>query len=444
MQPPILTVFQLTNALKQCIESTFPLVWVQGEVSNLKVQTSGHLYFTLKDAQAQISAVMFKGNAASLPLMPKGGDQILVKGELNVYPPKGNYQIIVRELSHVGLGELLLKLEQLKLKLHALGWFSRKHKKPLPKLPRRIGIVTSPTGAVIQDILHVLTRRFAEVPILLNPVRVQGEGAAQEIAQAIDQFNHYQMVDVIIIGRGGGSLEDLWAFNEEVVAEAIWRSQIPIISAVGHETDHCIADYVADVRAPTPSAAAEIVIGEKAHLVQHLEQTEKRLIYTLRHLLLEGRQRLKNYQRQPAFASPYHFLGVWMQKLDDFREDFDRAIQQLHQRKRLQLHAYERQAQALKPTLRIQQLKKTFQEMEKQLQRGWQRKLLSSREQLAYLHATLQAIDPKNLLSKGYSILFDEKTHSVINSIQSLHEDQTIQLLLADGKATARVITLNN
>ena len=257
-RPSPLTVSQLTNAIKLSLESTFPMIYLQGEVTNFKLQSSGHLYFSLKDANAMIGAVMFKGEASALKIMPKAGDQVVVKGELSVYPPKGNYQLVVRELSYVGLGELLLKLEELKIKLHQMGWFKSSHKKPLPRFPKRIGVVTSPTGAVIQDILNVLTRRFSGFHLILYPVKVQGEGAAQEIAQAIEQFNKYQIVDVMIVGRGGGSLEDLWAFNEEIVASAIFHSQIPIISAVGHETDHCIADYVADVRAPTPSAAAEM------------------------------------------------------------------------------------------------------------------------------------------------------------------------------------------
>ncbi len=199
-----LTVSQLTHAIKLNLESTFPFVHLQGEITNFKLQTSGHLYFSLKDAQAQISAVMFKGEASSLKLLPKAGDQVIVKGELNVYPPKGNYQLIIRELSYVGLGELLQKLELLKIKLHQMGWFKSTRKKPLPKFPKRIGVVTSPTGAVIQDILNILSRRFSGFHLILNPVKVQGEGAAQEIAQAIEQFNRYDLVDVMIVGRGRG------------------------------------------------------------------------------------------------------------------------------------------------------------------------------------------------------------------------------------------------
>jgi len=299
---PLLTVSQLTNAIKMSLESMFPSIYLQGEITNFKVQTSGHLYFSLKDANAQIAAVMFAREASYLKTMPKAGDQVVIKGEINVYPPKGNYQLLVRELSFVGLGELLQRLEQLKVKLHQMGWFKAARKKPLPRYPKRIGVITSPTGAVIQDIINVLSRRFSGFSLLLNPVKVQGEGAAKEIAQAIEQFNRYQLVDVMIVGRGGGSLEDLWAFNEEIVAEAIYNSQIPIISAVGHETDHCIADYVADVRAPTPSAAAEIVIAEKAQQIEQLSLIKKRMQQTLIHLINQNRLRLNG-------LAPWYEIG---------------------------------------------------------------------------------------------------------------------------------------
>jgi exodeoxyribonuclease VII large subunit len=267
---PILTVSQLSQAIKLSLETAFPFVQLQGEISNCKPHSSGHLYFSLKDAHAQISAVMFRPDAATLKFTPKDGTQVIAIGEINVYPTSGKYQIVVRELRPMGIGELLLKLEELKMKITKLGWFRKEHKKPLPKFPKRIGVVTSPTGAAIQDMLNILTRRFSGFHLILYPVKVQGEGAAQEIAHAIEQFNHYELADVLIVGRGGGSIEDLWAFNEEVVAKAIFESKIPIISAVGHETDHCIADYVADIRAPTPSAAAEIVIAEKGQQLHHL------------------------------------------------------------------------------------------------------------------------------------------------------------------------------
>lgn len=461
---PVLTVTQLTHAIKVNLETSFRFVCLQGEISNFKQQTSGHLYFSLKDANAQITAVMFQGDAARLKVLPKSGDQVIVKGEINVYPPKGNYQMIIRELSYVGLGELLLKLEQLKIKLHKMGWFKVDRKKPLPKFPRTIGVVTSPTGAVIQDILNILNRRFSGFHLILNPVKVQGEGAAQEIAQAIEQFNRHHLVDVMIVGRGGGSLEDLWAFNEEVVAEAIYHSRIPIISAVGHETDHCIADYVADVRAPTPSAAAEIVIAEKAQYLDYLAVLRRRMSQTVTHLIKQDRRRLEGVLKQPMLTNTYALLGPWMQRLDDQKENLDRAMQQKIQHYRLKLESYTRQMEGLKPSTLIAHYKQNLKQKSVQLDQVWgarqsqrrlrfnaerekkrwaelaERRVMLLKERLGKLIDHMHAIDPKNLLRKGYSILFSEKDNSVINTVQAIEKEQRARLMLSDGEA---LITIN-
>lgn len=481
-----LTVSQLTNAIKLSLESTFPAIYLQGEVSNFKIQSSGHLYFSLKDASSQIAAVMFKADASLLKLMPKAGDQVVVKGELNVYPPKGNYQLLVRELSYLGLGELLQKLELLKVKLHQLGWFKAARKKALPRFPRRIGVVTSPTGAVIQDILNVLSRRFSGFHLILNPVKVQGEGAAQEIAQAIEQFNRHDLVDVMIVGRGGGSLEDLWAFNEEMVAAAIFHSRIPIISAVGHETDHCIADYVADIRAPTPSAAAEIVIAEKSQQLEYLSVLRKRMQQTIGHLVQQNRYRLLGTLKHPFFSRPYEMIEWRMQKLDEFRPNLEQAIRQFLFLKNRLLEARSKQAFALKPTNQIFHFKQLFIASHRSLQmQMFQRieqdrqKLVYKRQQLDHLWQTMQtkrrhlfqqkrltqelqqlltdrltsyqhklthisdllrALDPHHILEKGYSILFAEKSDFVINSVQKLKKGQQARLLLSDGEI---LITIN-
>lgn len=437
--PPVLTVTQLTNAIKLSLESTFPAIWLQGEISNFKPHSSGHLYFSIKDANAQISAVMFRAQASSVKILPKDGDQIIVMGDINVYPQGGRYQIVVVQMKLLGLGELLLKLEELKIKLHKLGWFKADRKKPLPKFPKRIGVVTSPTGAAIQDMLHILTRRFSGFHLILNPVRVQGEGAAQEIAQAIKQFNQYDMVDVMIVGRGGGSIEDLWAFNEEIVAEAIYNSRIPIISAVGHETDHCIADYVADVRAPTPSAAAEIVIAEKSHQLNHLDQIDRRLRHSLQHLIRTDKQRLFGVTRQPIFTSPYALLGPWIQRLDDIRQELDVAIKYRLSRSRMLLDSMNRQAQTLKPTTQIKHFRQKFAQCEKALRLTMVQLIKQRKERLQNIASALRSIDPKILLTNGYSILFSEKDNSVIKSVNELIKDQSIKILLSDGKAIATI-----
>lgn len=438
---PILTVTQLTRAIKRQLETEFRFVMLQGEVSNCKLHSSGHFYFSLKDVEAQIAAVMYRGAASKLARIPKEGDQVIVKGELTVYPPSGRYQINVLELKPAGVGELLLKLEELKKLLLQKGWFSSAHKKPLPKLPKTIGVVTSPTGAAIQDILNVLSRRFAGFRLILNPVRVQGDTAAGEIAQAIKQFNDYKLVDVIIVGRGGGSIEDLWAFNELIVAEAIYNSTIPIISAVGHETDHTIADYVADVRAPTPSAAAEMVIAEQTEQVRHLNQITYRLDTFLKHTLHVKKQQLKAIVRLPLLASPYGLIGPSMQKLDGYH-------------KRLEL---------LKPTNKIRRMKETLYKLSSSIDRGIQLKLrhlskhtdcsgkqkrlnqlavnILSRIKQRYqaLVNGLQSVDPKQVLKKGYAIPFSKKDGSVIKSVDQVQINQEIQLVLADGELASIV-----
>lgn len=477
---PILTVSQLSHAIKHCLEKTFPLIWLQGEISNCKPHSSGHLYFSLKDSNAQIGAVMFRPDVMTLKMTPKDGTQVLIRGEINVYPISGKYQIVVREMRQVGLGELLLKLEELKIKLHKKGWFRTERKRLLPKFPKTIGVVTSPTGAAIQDMLHILTRRFSGFHLILNPVRVQGEGSAQEIARAIEQFNQHHLVDVMIIGRGGGSIEDLWAFNEEIVAEAIFNSHIPIISAVGHETDHCIADYVADMRAPTPSAAAELVIAEKSQQLAHLAQMHRRMQQTVFQLIRQDRHRLTGLIRHPSIQSPYGILGPWIQRLDLIRQDTDQTMMQSLAAKRLHLESKKHLLNSLNPFTRLHLFKEKLAALDKDLKiaikrqiqnkqlslehafdhllRAWRFQLTGKqvllqtvqkqkqfdslalqmlnqkKERLFYLKDSLDSINPKNLLTKGYCILFSEKDHSTITSVHSVKKKQKVQILLEDGK----------
>jgi len=430
---PVLTVSQLTQAIKLSLENTFRSVWLQGEITNCKLQSSGHLYFTLKDPQAQISAVMFRGEMSGMKLVPKDGAQVIVRGEINVYPPSGKYQIVVREMRLLGIGELLLKFEELKQKIKGLGWFNPEFKKPLPKFPKKIGVVTSPTGAVIQDIINILSRRFSGFQLILNPVRVQGEGAAYEIAQAIRQFNQYNLVDVLIVGRGGGSLEDLWAFNEEVVAQAIFESRIPVISAVGHETDHCIADYVADVRAPTPSAAAEIVMAEKAQCLLHLEQTKKRLLQTISHLIRKDRMRLEGIRKQPIFQSPYNILAAWIQRLDELRTGIREAVDHSMERKRLLLSHARKQLAALQPTVQIRTMRHKLLHYDRAINYALKMRLSHDQKLLVQKTRMLHAIDPRNLLTKGYCIAFAEKDNSIITSVNAVEPEAGVRLLVADG-----------
>ncbi len=387
MEP--LTVSQATTEIKKLLESNFRQLSIQGEISNLKLHSSGHAYFSLKDAQAQIAAVLFSRDAIGLKRPLQSGDKVIVKGELTVYEPHGAYKLIVKELNYVGVGELLLQLEQLKKKLLALGWFEKSLKKPLPKFPKRIGVITSPTGAVIQDIIHVLSRRVGTFHLILNPVRVQGEGAAAEIAQAIEEMNRYDVADVLIVGRGGGSLEDLWAFNEEIVLKAIHESHLPIISAVGHETDYCLSDFVADVRAPTPSAAAEIVMAETAQQRAFIEQAKKRLSHGLMLLARSAKERLKGIMRATEFHNPRSLVQQRALKLDD-------KAQRLHEWMEL--------------------------------------KIAKDRQRLEHLKMQLALVNPLHILERGYALVFDEKTSSLVRSAKQVTAKHKLMIQFYDGK----------
>ncbi|MGE3954589.1 MAG: exodeoxyribonuclease VII large subunit [Parachlamydiales bacterium] len=433
------TVSQITSLIKETLESRFPEVWIQGEISNFKFQSSGHLYFSLKDPNSQIGAAMFRQSATGLTALPKDGDQVIIRGELNVYPPRGSYQVVVRELHFVGRGALLLKLEELKRALGERGWFDPDHKKPLPPSPKRIGVVTSPTGAVIQDILQVLKRRVGGFSLLLNPVRVQGKEAACEIATAIEEFNRYHLVDVMIVGRGGGSLEDLWPFNEEIVAKAIYESQIPIISAVGHETDTTIADLVADLRAPTPSAAAELVCKARAEQMETLGMHRRRFRQTLFHLLDRPKSRLRMIGQHPFIKNPFRLLEPYQMRLDDLtalkEERMDRL---LNERKRALLSATKR-LKALQPLSQVRQMQRRAGGLHRALTLAAQTQVKRRREHLGYLLRHLEAVDPKNLLKKGYSILIAQKEGAVVTSKNQLSSGDRVRALLSDGEIALEV-----
>lgn len=453
----ILTVSELTFAIKAHLEGKFNFISVKGEISNFKRQSSGHLYFVLKDKDAQLSAALFKANAKDLSKEPKDGDQVIAHGEISVYPPRGNYQIIVRELSYLGLGELLLKLHELKEELKAKGFFDKERKKPLPKLPKTIGVVTSPTGAVIQDIIKILKRRYNNFHLILNPVKVQGEGAAEEIAQAIYDFNKYQLADVLIVGRGGGSLEDLWAFNEKIVAQAIYDSKIPIISAVGHETDNSIADFVADLRAPTPSAAAEMVIAEKTQLINNLHSLDSQIRTALHSRIKQYKQNLSFILKQPQFTS-FYILSPYWQEIDEMRSKIDFSIKNILTSKKALHLFYYKQIQSLNPKNQIGLLKKNLNNLELQINQAMKNRLLLlkqkfnknilektlqkeiqdlvkiKKDNLFKLISHLRSLDPKNLLKKGYSILFSEKDSSIILSSKNVNKNDKVHAILHDGK----------
>ena len=310
-------VSELTARIRELLESALPDVWVEGEVSNCHAAQSGHCYFTLKDARAQIRCVCFRDQMRGLKFKPEDGLHITVRGSLSVYDARGEYQIYVTNIEPVGLGALQLAFEQLKKKLQGEGLFDQARKKPLPVLPRCIGVVTSPTGAAIRDILRVLKRRFPNAQVSVYPAKVQGTGAAAEIVQGLQYFNRAKTVDVLILARGGGSLEDLWAFNEEILARAIFASEIPVITGVGHETDFTIADFVADLRAPTPSAAAEIVVKSREEFERHIAEHQRHLIQQMRYRFSQWRHRVRDLQTHRGFRQLDLMLRSRRQQLDE-------------------------------------------------------------------------------------------------------------------------------
>ena len=322
----IYTVAELSFAVKDLLESSFPDVWVTGEVSNFRAAPSGHYYFTLKDNSAQLRAVCFRNQARYLKFKPQDGLAVIARGRLSVYEARGEYQLYVEYLEPAGLGALQLAFEQLKKKLAAEGLFEAARKKPLPVLPRAIGIVTSPSGAAVRDILRVIKRRFPNMTVFLYPATVQGSGAAAEIVEGIEYFNQHPIVDVMIVGRGGGSLEDLWPFNEEIVARAIAASKIPVISAVGHETDFTISDFVADLRAPTPSAAAELVVHRREDFMAEVINRARHMGHNIRLRLAEARSALIRQTMDRAFQQFPTRVQERGQRIDEFLTEMERSL----------------------------------------------------------------------------------------------------------------------
>jgi exodeoxyribonuclease VII large subunit len=326
MQAEIYTVSEITKKIKDILEGSIPKIWVEGEISNYTLHSSGHRYFSLKDENSQIRCVFWRFRNNSLKFEPEDGMKVIALGNITVYQRGGQYQLDVILLQPAGIGKLELEFQRLKEKLAREGLFDEEHKLPLPEFPETIGVVTSPTGAAIRDIIKIIHRRFPSVRIIINPVRVQGKEAAEEIAQAIKEFNQYKEVDLLIVGRGGGSLEDLWAFNEEIVARAIYNSKIPIISAVGHEIDFTIADFVADLRAPTPSAAAELAVKDRTELLKEMNSIFRKLIYFQSNLIEYSKQRLKGLMESYGLRRPMDFVIQRSQRTDDLLKTLIKSI----------------------------------------------------------------------------------------------------------------------
>lgn len=389
---PVLTVSQLTSMVKGILEENFALLWVEGEVSNLRTPSSGHIYFTLKDENSQIKVVMFRGRGSFLKFRLEDGLHIILRGNITVYETRGEYQILADYVEPVGAGALQLAFEQMKERLAKEGLFDKNRKRPIPSVPKKVGIITSPTGAAIRDMLHIMERRFANLHIMIYPVRVQGVEAPPEIIQAIRDMNGIPDLDAIIVGRGGGSIEDLWAFNDEGVARAIYNSRVPVISAVGHETDFTIADFVADLRAPTPSAAAELVVQNKADIEERLKTLNRRLRHISKGRLTLLNSHLRNMEGR--LRSPIDRVRQFAQRLDDMTIRLNLSIRQ---------------------------------------------KLEFSKKKLDRDMSLLNSLSPLAILQRGYSITTSLSTGAVVKEIAEVKVGDRVGVRVTDGEMECRV-----
>jgi exodeoxyribonuclease VII large subunit len=437
-QPEILSVSQLTRKIKGLLETQVASVWLSGEISNWRVSPAGHAYFTLKDKDSQIDAVMFRGKLMRLKFGPEGGLDVVVYGQISVYEKRGNYQIICEEMQPKGMGALQLAFEKLKQKLEAEGLFAPDHKKPLPLLPRRIGIVTSPTGAAIRDMLHVLDRRFANVHVLIYPARVQGAEAGEEIVEGIRVLDGYG-VDVIIIGRGGGSLEDLWAFNEEIVVRAVYAAETPIISAVGHEIDFALTDFAADVRAPTPSAAAEIVVKEHQQLVDRVAQARDRIRKSLVQALERLKHRLVVCHNSYVFRRATELTRQKRQQHDELRMRLDGAMQQCVQQRRTRLERASRAVGLLSPANQVRQALERFAALRRRLAQSGAATADRLRGRLRPVVAQLDALSPLAILSRGYALAWKQPENILIRDAAQVAAGDELTVQFGRGAARATV-----
>jgi len=455
----VFTVTELTLGIKRALEEGFGAVRVGGEISNYRLQSSGHAYFVLKDANAQLSCVRFRGQGGADRGLLRDGAQVILDGELTVYEPRGQYQLRVTGVELQGVGALQAAFERLKAKLGAEGLFDPDRKRPLPPFPRRIGLVTSPTGAAIRDVLHVIGRRFAGLEIVLVPVRVQGQGAAEEIAAAVALLNEWNTernveqptsnaegrtegLDVILVTRGGGSLEDLWAFNEEVVARAIAASAVPVVSAVGHEIDFTIADFVADFRAATPSAAAEILTQNYVASADFVAGAQARLAQLVRQRFGWAHDGAAGFIRRLLRAHPRRRLESWAQLLDDLSGSLVRSARMQVRARVLARENLTRRLLTQQPGLVLARKRRELELLTRRLPKALTAGLAANHTRLAALTARLRLLSPQNVLERGYSITTDSATGSVVRDPAALKTGQRLRTTLAAGVMDSVVVPL--
>ncbi len=437
------TITALTKYIKRKFDADPHLqdMYVKGEISNFKQHSSGHMYFTLKDEKARILAVMFSSFNKSIKFRPENGMKVLVKGDITVYEQSGQYQMYIKEMQPDGIGDLYLAFEQLKEKLLKQGLFSKEYKKPLPKYPHTVGVITSPTGAAIRDILTTLKRRYPIANIMVIPALVQGEQGAASIVKAIEQANQSHEIDVLIVGRGGGSIEELWSFNEEVVARAIFASRIPIISAVGHETDTTIADYVADLRAPTPTGAAELAVPHIDELIERVLTRQTRIIRKIKEKINVQAQRYDRLSKSYAFKYPQRLYEQKLEQVDKSTELLQRAAQALFLNRnegyiRTKRRLERNNLNTLLQTAVLQQTK-----TEKALNRAFASLLLAKKKEHQRVNMALDALSPLKIMDRGYSLVYDEDD-LLVKSTEQIQLNDNIKIKLVDGSITCEVLEI--
>ena len=437
----IFSVSQLNQHVSRLLTLEIGLVWLEAEIGQLSKATSGHWYLTLKDHSAQVRCAMFRQRNRQLSWQPKMGDAVLVKAQVGLYEPRGEYQLILEAMQPAGLGRLQQAFEQLKKGLEAKGWFSQAHKKPLPKNIQRVGLITSASGAAIHDMITVMARRDASVELVIYPAQVQGMGASEQIAEKIRLANQRDEVDVLIVGRGGGSLEDLWSFNTEEVAQAIYQSQLPVISAVGHEVDITIADWVADIRAATPSAAAELVTSGVNERQQRCQGLSQRLVHAWKAQRQSAQLQLARLEQRIAQQDPQHKLQQKMQLADELAH---RLHQAMHRHLHDAQYTYHQQAQRLRtlnPALRVAEQQQSLSEMCHRLQDGIAHRLQYAEQHFSVQLAKLDVVSPLATLSRGYSVC-QKQGEQVIRSVTEVVAGEEIIALVEDGQFSATITTV--
>jgi exodeoxyribonuclease VII large subunit len=440
-QRRVFTISELTAAVRTLLETNYAQIWVEGEISNARVWNTGHLYFTLKDQGAQLKAVMFRSSVRYLRFTPENGQQVLARGRVSVYDPKGEYQFVCEHIEPQGVGARQLAYEQLRERLDREGLFDTDRKRPLPMLPRKIGIVTSLDGAAVRDLLKVLHRRWPNAHIVISPTRVQGDGAPVEIARALKLIGQLDGIDVVIVTRGGGSIEDLWAFNDEGVARAVAQAPVPVISAVGHESDNTICDFVSDLRAPTPSAAAELVVSRHDDFIARIARTEERLTAALHRGIQRRRDRVHELERRPGLAGWPARLAFRSRHASEVGHRLSQALQAMLSARGRQVRTLSHRLETLEMGRRLARVESRLETARMRLRQAADQRVERERARLGAATARLEALSPLAVLARGYAVCWNRERTAAVRSVDDVSAGDIIRVTLHHGELDCEVRT---